>query len=464
MTGQETGNGYIPHRADESLGQRAGRVARDAAATPEYREAPAPPQMLADAEGAFTDFCFVSFKHQNQIREAEPGGNPFAILDAGWSAARDAGALRAYEGKVVFPLPTLRADGKTPIEVSIKHQERIEEGRLPWYVSYVNAYVKPAGASGGSPSKAIEEFAWLGSWEDFLADLEEAALPEHWDFADESPVPAGRERAILKSYICTTFYRLKMEDKVAIAGDGSLAAFNTGLVNDRYDDLFACFRPSTGGIPWEFAGFAAAGSRGLGKQLVSLFNPLPEPPRYFQRKEDMLYDLDKELIIDYDHVILDNMARLPLEFLEEELRGCDEATELIGDIRAASDRDARAEAYRGLSALVDDDARLFRRLRARLDDAVDTAKRRVRWNFKTAIPSYYPRGNTMSLLLPLCLLRDNEVDAALVVQLMPSGNYQGQTILTMRQAYTNARLICRPDSDWLTPLNVAPAGDAEDER
>lgn len=80
------------------------------------------------------------------------------------------------------------------------------------------------------------------------------------------------------------------------------------------------------------------------------------------------------------------------------------------------------------------------------------AEEKMRWNFRTAIPSCYPRMNAMSLLLPLCLVDELHADAALVVQLMASGNYQGQTILTMEQAYMNARLICRPDSDWLTTL------------
>ena len=39
------------------------------------------------------------------------------------------------------------------------------------------------------------------------------------------------------------------------------------------------------------------------------------------------------------------------------------------------------------------------------EDWIDLAKRRIRWNYKTAVPSYYPRANTMSLLLPLCLLQ-----------------------------------------------------------
>ena len=36
-----------------------------------------------------------------------------------------------------------------------------------------------------------------------------------------------------------------------------------------------------------------------------------------------------------------------------------------------------------------------------------------------------------------------------MVELVESGAYLGQTILTMNMAYNNARLISRPDSDWL---------------
>ena len=55
----------------------------------------------------------------------------------------------------------------------------------------------------------------------------------------------------------------------------------------------------------------------------------------------------------------------------------------------------------------------------------------------------------MSLLLPLDLTDDEKPDVALVVELVESGAYLGQTILTMNMAYNNARLISRPDSDWL---------------
>ena len=82
------------------------------------------------------------------------------------------------------------------------------------------------------------------------------------------------------------------------------------------------------------------------------------------------------------------------------------------------------------------------------------AEKRIRWNFKTAIPQYYPRFNLMSLLLPLALINDEVVDIALVVTKNPSGSYLGRTILPLDWAYMNARLVCRPDSDWLVPQRV----------
>ena len=80
---------------------------------------------------------------------------------------------------------------------------------------------------------------------------------------------------------------------------------------------------------------------------------------------------------------------------------------------------------------------------------MDIAKRQVKWNFRTAVPLYYLRQDTMNLLLSLCLIDEYDADVALVVEMQDSGKYIGQTVLTMDQAYVNARLICRPDSEWL---------------
>ena len=436
----------------ESLDETARRVAREYKTTEDFLESPVDEEAFAEFSDDLSSFCFLNRGKVEEIRSLSPAGsNPYDALAAGWRAAYEAHAAREYEGKIIFPIPVMRADGETPVEVSIRRSDftPTAEGDLfPWFICYVNSYVRPQSKE-IPPSKAIEKFAWLGSWDTFLDELAEVALEEKWSF-DDDDVNDERKNTILKSYICTTFYRLSRENKIAISEDGELAAFNTGLVNKRYDDIYACFEPSDKGIAWQFSGFTTAGAHGLGKQLVSKFNPLPQAATYFSRKEDMLFDLDKDLIVDYDHIIVDNIERLPLEFLEEEMRSNDDALEVIAEIKQGEPGDERAGLFEELSEIVEDDARVFRRTREGIEAAVRLACRRVRWNFKTAIPSYYPRGNSMSLLLPLSLTDEDHVDAALVVQLTPSGNYQGQTILTMRQAYKHARLICRPDSDWLT--------------
>lgn len=448
------------------------------AQSPDYLAGPVPRGIMAELLPCLSDFAYFPSSTLDILREGVARGtNVESLLDEDWSYAFEAGALRYYEGKVIFPLHVMRGDGKTPIEISIRHVSYQNDEEKPWYLCYVNTYVRPTAiAKTLIPSREIEKFARLGSWDRFLDDLAEMALPEPWDFGtggrDASVSGAVRRKAILKSYICTTFYRLKLEDKICIDDGNTFAAFNTGLVTRCYDDIYACFEPGSpavdaqvadlgkGGVAsgtWRFAGFCTSGSRGLGKHLVKRFNPLPAPASYFERKEDLLFDLEKELIPDYDHMLIDNIDRLPLAFLEDEVRGNAEASSLLADIRRG-DAAARAHAFGELGEVISDDARLFRRLRRCFSDAIDVARKRVRWNFKTAIPCYYPRSNSMGLLLPLCLVEDDVADVALVVQLMPSGNYQGQTILTMRQAYMNARLICRPDSEWLTTSDCGLVG------
>ena len=85
-----------------------------------------------------------------------------------------------------------------------------------------------------------------------------------------------------------------------------------------------------------------------------------------------------------------------------------------------------------------------------MKNALETAIKRANWNYKTAIPQYYPTHDSTSLLLPLALKDERTIDLALVVEKQASGNYQGHTVLPLAWAYSNARLITRPDSDWLS--------------
>lgn len=441
-----------PEPAADAAGLDFASAVRRALELPDYVRAPLSDEQRAELGPEF--FAFASFPNTSRsyLAPVAPEGTDLdRLLEDAWAAAWEASALRTFGGKVIFPLPFMRADGTTPVEVNLRRSSR--DLSKPWYVNYIDSEVRSVASA--SPSRALEEFAYLGTWDQFLDGLAAKALDEDWG-GDVVIRGAAQRHPILKSFITTIFYRLKQEGKVLESSDGQFAAFNTNLVDRRYDDVYAVFERNTfaGKQPWKFASFCVAAEGYYGKLLVDAFARLPEPPSFFDDPRDLLYDLGRSLTISHRHFLIDNIDRLPLKFLRGGLRYNDEGVEIIDRIEASGqDREGRAEAYRRLRTVLDEDDDAYDALNNRFKSAVDRALARVRWNYKTAIPMYYPRKNKMSLLLPICLLREGQADVALVVERVRSQNYIGQTILTMRQAYQDARLVCRPDSDWLTPAS-----------
>src|SRR5690606_22431897 len=80
--------------------------------------------------------------------------------------------------------------------------------------------------------------------------------------------------------------------------------------------------------------------------------------------------------------------------------------------------------------------------------SIELALRRVKRNYKTAIPHYYD--GKIQFLMPLCLVSKSEADLALVVN-KEEYVYKAHTVLTLDQAYKNARLLAKPDREWLNP-------------
>lgn len=441
--------------------------------TKDYLQYRVPEDLLEELDsfdGPLSSFAFLPWEMRARI--VELAGYNFdvaAMLDRDFRTDAKNGALRCYDGKILFPISILRSDDSTPVEVTIRRQFGSggdAAGMLPWRVHYVDDYVREAAQA----RFAFENWATITSWEGMLRTLAETALPEMWDFEEETG-PERRRYSILKGYLKYTFYHLQVEslkgkkNKICENAELDIAAFNTGLVNEVYEPLYACFSKKNGvDKPWVFDGFCQAGSRMLGKKLVRAFNPLPERAQYFTKKEDLLFDTAQPLELDTNHILLDNISRLPLDFLEDELDSNKDSRAIIADLRQCEDNGERAKLFGNLRMVVEDNPRLLRRMMHRLDDAKDLALKRVEWNFRTAVPAFYPRRNTMSLLLPLDLTEDDAPDIALVVEPTESGAYLGQTILTMRMAYNNARLVCRPDSDWLnTSVNIAIGEDQDDE-
>ena len=76
---------------------------------------------------------------------------------------------------------------------------------------------------------------------------------------------------------------------------------------------------------------------------------------------------------------------------------------------------------------------------------------KIRRNYKTAIPMYYPAEKRMQLLLPFHSANGKDISCLLVERDDLHKCYKVKTILDMDQAFFAARLITRPDREWLNP-------------
>lgn len=310
--------------------------------------------------------------------------------------------------------------------------------------------------------------SWLTQWANIAGkkygELANLALKERWHYGHDA---SDSSYPLLRNYLNYTFKRLVYEDKICFATDSEqadeeYAAFNTGLVDRKYDDIFALFKKNTlfdDGRYWYLIDFVVAG-QDAGKTLNRYFNPVPARADYFENKiENMLYDSRTgDLYCDYPHIISERTSRLPRELIEDicprDMLSIDGV-----DLTAVYDTnipDSQRKSYfQKLGHTIAENYRVFNRFKNRIEDAVNLALKRAEWNYKTAIPMYDPRRNHVSLLLPLALLDDDHVDVALVVVRLPSGSYQGETILPMSYAYSNSRLVSRPDSDWLKTEEIS---------
>lgn len=268
-------------------------------------------------------------------------------------------------------------------------------------------------------------------------ELAELARPENWGDGEDKP--------LLRSYIRYTFARLVHEKKVKITENASVAAFNTGLVDRRFQPIFALLvkNNKSGTAPWFLDGFCVAGENPNGKSLVGKFNPLPEAAYYFTNPIDAFYDIKAKIYIDWEHVIEENSDRIPPELLSRTTHGFE-----VKSCNGMSE-DEVEEYKQKLADYLKKDDMAYRMLIDIFNRALELALKKVRWNYKTAIPVYYPTLHKLSMLLPLCMLSEDRVDLALVVERTESGNYQGHTIYPLDWAYSNSRLIARPDSEWL---------------
>lgn len=361
-------------------------------------------------------------------------------VNESWQRAWDANRWVSSRGCVTFPLVgAARHD-----LVGVLKPNNLDGE--PWRLTYVgpDKYNTLDVIDGKSPvPQNLYDVAFI-DWERMLAATKDA-LPEAWGFAPG-------DSSVFRSYLVQTYARLAYERKVCVSDKFGLLVFNSGLVTTSYEDIFLCFRrDSASRSGWSYEGSCVAGEGILGKTLLDAFFELPKRARYHADVSELVFDGSRGVVPDYRHIIADNLGRFPVEYVEWRLHRHPRIAEALARAREACKRDEEQgkRELRKASQLAWDDVELRGQIRGDVDAAVGRAVRRARWNLRTAVPAYYPRRKTMTLLLPLCVEREGVEDLAMALSMSHAGTYKGETVLTMQMAYMNARLVNRPESEWL---------------
>jgi len=251
------------------------------------------------------------------------------------------------------------------------------------------------------------------AWDLRLEELALKAQPEHWD----DPIEPTGAFPVLGNYLRYSYARLKQEGKFLRTPDSrdvEIGAFNTGLFTPNFEPIFALLELNRNEDkqPWVFKDWVAPSDRRLrGLELEKV-----RPPTYFKQADDLIYNPNLDLIANLDHILDDREDRWPDVLSSDPIQ---RRLVLIG--------------------------------------AIQEVEKRVRMNWRLAVPMFYwPRNSEegwIQLLLPLRLASDKPAHLALVIDKRDQ-KYFGYTILTLSMAYKNARLITRPESDWLANPGV----------
>lgn len=235
-------------------------------------------------------------------------------IEEDWQVACSTGAIEGTRSQVAFPLRYLREDG-SPITISLTRRSHVRSGKR-WELtavdgdttgeSHLDADVEGAevviegswariSAVGlpayrrESPLRLLSETFSFSSWDDVCEHLAGRAKRERWGTQED---PHG----ILREYLCVTFAAIMSQGKLAISADGTIAAWDTGLVTEEYQPLYACLSPNNGASPWALAGFTTPGDTELAAHLAAA-GLVPEPAAYLERLDDVRLAPDAEVSV-----------------------------------------------------------------------------------------------------------------------------------------------------------------------
>ena len=334
---------------------------------------------------------------------------------------------------------------------------------------------------------------WLSMWAEMpdeskmLEDLQDQTLPEKWAFSH------GRPYGILSNYLKYTFSH-QMDQvlspgagspkslSIAYSADKKYASFNTGLPDrNTYQYLYAVFEKiDDPGEPrlhplyfrpkYRFLGFTTNGSGGLGKTLSGNIYPLPTPPQYFDSRSATVWELDFNQnnqaqipSCDDKHILISRCDRIPLDFYKSSAVAARSAKfqEILNSEISDSEKYRRIRQF--LSPVFKNKAdaettNVYRELHENLIRKIDITIRKLSWNWRAVVPCFNPEKNGPCYLLPISLCDPDKPDRALIAtekKFKTGRSYEIETVLSLDWAYLDARLVCSPESEWLSANTIS---------
>lgn len=249
-------------------------------------------------------------------------------------------------------------------------------------------------------SPLIYRFCFMGKGESkikYFQELSELAETEKWHSDQEN-----KNYDILINYITYTFDKAAKDDLVLFSDDKKYAAFNTGLLTENGEDIICMFNEfaSSDDFSYHMMGFRKESDI----CFCENFSETPKVVTYFSDPERIYFNPNLSLVKNLDHILDDNFDRFPSELK------------------------AKGKLY----------------ILALLESSLNLTIKRCKRNYRIAVPQYY--NDEITYLLPINL---DGHKMALAVKAV-KGRYRVNTIFTLTMAYKNARLLMKPESDWLT--------------
>lgn len=251
--------------------------------------------------------------------------------------------------------------------------------------------------------KLFSDLGAKGDFEKKLNFLLSIAEQEKWDQTD---IHTGYKNSTLYYYILHTFDRCFEQERIFINSDETVSVFNTGLMDKLGNDIYGRFTVSNyyDGTKsknyWWFKDFL----RGNDKEFLTICDSAPKPPSYFNDYNELYFDPELELVLNFDHIYDDNLERLPESLVK---LGKEIAIKVF-------------EGFLGFTL------------------------KRIKRNNRIPVPQFYD--GKISFLIPVTIFND---DIVVIAVEKINNQYRGSTVLTMGMAYNCARLLTKPESNWL---------------